>query len=198
MPRSAPAPREFGRRDVLQQGAAAAGLLWTAPALSTIRVAQDVGSPPPDTTSTTQPSPVLLTFAGTFAVRSQNVDLFDPSCDFARWTIDATADLDGQPPEVDLEPASLALDFCALIGFFEDGELLLDLPGGVLTGDLTSGTYTPRSMPLNPSELAMTFAVTAGTGPFAGATGSLEAGATWFGELPDGGTLTGSVVIPGA
>jgi hypothetical protein len=85
------------RRQVLQRSGVAVGLIWSIPVVKSVRVFRSGGSPPPSSTTTTTPQPIRLTFTGPFTVRNQTVDLADPACAFARWRIDATADLTGHP-----------------------------------------------------------------------------------------------------
>jgi hypothetical protein len=133
----------FSRRQVLQRSGVAVGLIWSTPLVKSVRQIQNAGSPPPSSTTTTAPQPIRLTFTGLFTVRNQTIDLSDPACAFARWRIDATADLAGQPSDITVNPAQFQLDFCADIGAFSDGSMSFDFPGGDLTGDLESGFYSP-------------------------------------------------------
>jgi hypothetical protein len=190
------ASREFSRRRVLQGGGVAVGLVWSTPIVNSVRVFQSAGSPPPSSTTTTTPQPNRLTFSGLFTVRSQTIDLFDPACGFARWRIDATADLTGQPMDIAVNPAEFQLDFCADIGAFSDGTMSFGLPGGDVTGDLESGFYSPGGTvgQFVPQELSLTFDVTGGTGAFAGAGGSVHIEAAWprFQDLASG-TVSGTL-----
>jgi hypothetical protein len=140
--------------------------------------------------------PIRLTFTGVFAVLNQTIDLSDPSCAFARWRIDATADLTGQPSDIAVNPAQFQLDFCVDIGAFTDGTMSFGLPGGDLTGDLTFGSYFPGGTvgQFLPQELSLTFDITGGTGAFTGAGGSVHMEATWprFAELTNG-SVNGTV-----
>ena len=187
------------RRRVLQRSGVAVGLVWSIPVVKSVRVFRSGGSPPPSSTTTTTPEPTRLTFTGPFTVRNQTVDLADPACAFARWRIDATADLTGQPGDIGLNPADFQLDFCVDIGAFSGGTMSFSLPGGDLTGDLTFGSYFPGGGVGNfsPQELNLTFDVTGGTGAFAGAGGSVLIGASWprFAELTNG-TVSGTVDTP--
>jgi hypothetical protein len=184
------------RRKVLQRSGVAVGLVWSAPLVQSVRVLQSGGSPPPSSTTTTTPQPTRLTFTGPFTVRNQNIDSADPACPFARWRIDATANLAGQPGDIELNPAEFQLDFCVDIGAFSGGTMSLSLPGGDLTGDLTFGSYFPGGTvgQFEPQELNLTFDVTGGTGTFTGASGSVLIGASWprFAELTNG-TVSGTV-----
>jgi hypothetical protein len=126
---------------MLQRGGVAVGLIWSTPLVKSARVFQSGGSPPPSSTTTTTRQPIRLTFTGLFTVRNQTIDLADPACAFARWRIDAAADLTGQPSGIAVNPAQFQLDFCVDIGAFTDGTMSFGLPGGDLTGDLTFGSY---------------------------------------------------------
>jgi hypothetical protein len=194
------ASRAFSRRQVLQRSGVAVGLLWSTPVVNSVRVFRSAGSPPPSSTTTTTTQPTQVTFSGLFTVRNQTIDQFDPACAFARWRIDATADLAGQPSDVDLSPAEFQLDFCVDLGSFSDGTMSLRLPGGDLTGDLEFGFYSPGGTvgpPFAPQQLSLTFDVTGGTGAFGGAGGSVHIEAAWprFQDLANG-TVSGTVDTP--
>jgi hypothetical protein len=139
-----------------------------------------------------------LLFSGHFAVVHQQID-FAPACTFLRWRIDATADIDGEPSGIDLDPAEVHLDFCVDIGSFSEGTMSFGLPGGVLTGDLEFGFYFPGGTVGSPApqDLSLAFEVTGGTGAFAGAGGSVLIGATWprFQDLTNG-SVNGTIDIP--
>jgi hypothetical protein len=186
----------FSRRQVLQRSGVAVGLIWSTPLVKSVRQIQNAGSPPPSSTTTTAPRPIRLTFTGLFTVRNQTIDLSDPACAFARWRIDATADLAGQPSDITVNPAQFQLDFCADIGAFSDGSMSFDFPGGDLTGDLESGFYSPGGTvgQFFPQELSLTFDVTGGTGALTGAGGSVHMEATWprFADLTNG-TVNGTI-----
>jgi hypothetical protein len=138
-----------------------------------------------------------LTFSGTFAVRSQQIDT-DPACTLLRWRIDASATLAGQPSSIDLDPAQLHLDICVDIAISE-GTMSLSLPGGLLTGDVADGFFFPGGQPGStlPQQLGVTFDVTSGTGAFAGASGSVLAGASWPRFQPlTSGSVNGTIDVP--
>jgi hypothetical protein len=52
VPRTSESSARISRRSVLQGGAVAAGLVWTAPVAKTIRLGTNVGTPPPPTDPT--------------------------------------------------------------------------------------------------------------------------------------------------
>jgi hypothetical protein len=142
-------------------------------------------------------SRLRLTFDGQFAVLGHRIDV-DPGCALLRWRIDATADVDAEPSGIDVDPAEVHLDFCFDISISE-GTLSMGLPGGVLAGEIASGSYFPGGTvgSFEPQALSLTFDVTSGTGPFAGAGGSVLIGASWprFQDLTSG-SVSGTVDIP--
>ncbi len=175
------------RRQVIERGALAAGLVWATPALRSVRVLQATGTPPPATTSN-PPPPTVITFSG--IVNTSQGGLDDaPDCPGFVLDVFGSADLDP------IGPTQLALQPCFM--FPPDaqntyhpagaGHFVLTPSGGTITGTVAG--------PLGPTTAQQSLAidwtlhVTGGTGTYAGATGT----GTFVGELIDIGQAQGTL-----
>jgi hypothetical protein len=156
------------RRDVLAKGAVAAGFVWSAPAIRSVRALQAEGTPP-RTTTTSTPTVTTYTFAGRFPEVPFS-GIAAPDC-FALSEFVANANLST------LGDSSIAVTFCA--GEPSDpgppfavksGTFALSADGGSVSGTVTGGSVGPIAQ--QSASVHLDIAITAGTDQFAGASGT--------------------------
>jgi hypothetical protein len=181
------------RRRIIRTGAVAAGFVWAAPAVHSVRPLQSNGSPPPTSSSSTTTTlpPGTIRFDGTFTTYSQ-VGEAQPNCGFG---LEVTFGVEMD----DFGPAVLVLDVCLIpTGTPEVPLQIVAFTVTTASGDVTgNGFGSITHTPGQPSVLQLQLTATGGTNAFAGASGSLAVDALVDDPAQTvSGTLTGTLVLP--
>jgi hypothetical protein len=180
------------RRKMLRGVAVGAGLVWSAPAVKSVRLLAAPGTPAPPTSDTEPPMFTTYTFGGPFKATFVFLPP-EPGCG-SNGEFDFPTNVDG------VGPATVAENICVNNGggpvVLLSGSFMLTVNGGTLVGTFT-GTAGPPDGSGAPAHHDIT--ITSGTGIFAGATGTATLdgtpGPSQFPVVQ--GTLSGSVTVPG-
>jgi hypothetical protein len=161
------------RRAAIRSTAVAAGLVWTAPAMKTVRVLGTPGTPPPTSSSSSVPSTTTFTFSGN-VVLPNGFGPDDPACAF-------NLDWHGPVNLAPFGPGNLALAICLAdldvnTNRFPVVHATFDLSvsDGTVSGPFTSGEVGPPFG--GPVEIFtpfhLVFEINDGTGAYSGANGT--------------------------
>jgi hypothetical protein len=178
--------RNVTRRRLLEGGAVAAGLVWSAPAVRSVRLLDANGTPPPSSTTSTGTTPPMTTFdlVGSFADAIVAFD--DP-----RLTFDDFVVLFAAPIGTSTMSLQVVVQRELDIGFlFIGGTFLIVAANGEISGEVTGGSATAADL-----RYQADLSITAGQGAFAGASGS----ATIFGSIifsEASGDVLGTFTVP--
>jgi hypothetical protein len=162
--------RRLTRRQAIERTALAAGFVWSAPAIRSVQRLTAPGTPPPSSSSSV-PTTTTYTFAGSFPDTTYTVNPGGPGC-FGFTTFDFTADL------TTLGVSNGSVEFCVEYSGSGDifpivsGSFALSNADGSISGQVSGGQIGPQIVSGFSTALHMDISVAAGTGLFAGATGT--------------------------
>ena len=186
---------DLRERDAIRNTAIAAGFVWTAPAVKSVRVLGSSGTPAPPTSGTTPPTTVI-NFGGSM---TGIVSFFTVTVCGDTFPVFLDGDLTGlggatSSIEVCFDTSGAPVTPFPIVG----GAYSLALSGGGFSGPVTGGTMLLGAVFL-PNNIEADIAITEGAGDFAGATGTAHLSVTATGNsipAPATGTLTGTVTVP--
>jgi hypothetical protein len=192
------------RRHFLRTGALAAGTVWAAPTVRSVRVLQAPGTPPSSSsTSTSTPST-------TFTFEDSGFEETVPPEQHPRCTSSAVFRVQFRADFVELGEGEVTILACTVIVTGTEAELRDGLVTVVLAAGALSGTGSgfiflerlPTPLPEFRVFTQLDIEFTGGTGAFIGATGNATYGRVEdpF-PLPTGTTtnrFAGSITVPGA
>jgi hypothetical protein len=178
--------RHVTRRKLLRGGAVAAGLVWSAPAIRSVRPLDVAGSPPPSSTTSTVTAPPPTTFELVGSFSDASTVLSDSTLTFDDFIVPFVAPIGTSTMSLQIlvQPE---LD----IGFlFIGGTFLIVAASGEISGEVIGGSATAANLAYQAD-----LSITAGQGLFAGATGSATiSGSIAFGTAS--GDIIGTFTVP--
>jgi hypothetical protein len=151
----------LSRRTAIQRGAIVAGVAWTAPVVKSVRLLQASGSPPPSSSTTTEPSgPTTVDISGaiTGTLRASS---FTPPFTPLFFHYDGTITVPG------IGDGTFTFDATVTTEEVVEGPITVTFAAGTLVGDLFFTMPVAQGIP-------MRLNFTSGTGNLAGATGHAD------------------------
>ena len=178
------------RRAVIRSTVVAAGLVWTAPAIPTVKPLDPTGTPPPTSSSSTTPTSTTYTFGGPIQI-AVRASAPQTGCELS-------ADTEYQTSVVGIGLATVTEHYCVNRApgnqFGVIGPFTLSVSGGSLLGTV-DGIYAFQFPPF-PFHSDIT--ITSGTGIFAGAVGSAVVDGNGNNNFPSviTGEIAGTFDVP--